>query len=242
MNTSKNKIKTEHFSWLFPAVAIAFFLVFMFVLLGTPLLSGGINTAKDIENQYKLNQSIIDFANDNPTYIVPSGKITKIAYSSEYKKYYIEYSLQTVDGPILNNYTYAMFDKSQVTDLNIGDNIKVAVNSVPTTLSTKAIPLICDGALLNNNGQYLSAIHTKNIGIAFLIIAGALFLFTLWGFMMIYIIMQQTKRDGHYPGHIEVQEELSSTGIICSHCGANVPHYNTYCYNCGRKLKKKKDE
>ena len=154
----------------------------------------------------------------------------------------IEYSIITSNGLTLNNQTYAMFNKDEIQDFSVGDTIKIAVSSMPTNLSTKTVPMICDGAKLDNNGQYWYAQHVKSIGLTFIIIGTILFLYVLWAFMMIYIIMKKNKSDGHYMGHVEVINELASTGIMCHNCGANAPHYNTYCPNCGRKLRKKKDD
>lgn len=212
---------------------IGFFILFFAVmfLISSFSMKAEINKIK-VDQKYYV--AMIQNAEQDSDYL-KSAIVTDKFYNEDYNKWYITYTLKTVNNEDLNGYTFSVYTLEEVNRFEIGQEIQVAVNSKIVTMQTDSIPLDYKDMPLEKDGQYVNA---KTGFVCFVIISSVLgvisvALFVVGGILLAKKIQknEQIKEKEENP-NLSEQENI----VRCKYCGSKLKESSVSCENCGAKL------
>lgn len=213
--------------------------IFALVIGSLVLLTMGGNNKdlKNIEADYLYYQDMIadaeeKLAQGDDSYFVDGIIISKFK-NDNCDKWYVTYYFLDNQGKKVEGYTYSIYTWEQVKDMDNGDIIKLAVDTNPITQDTDSINLDYKNTTLNDDGEYIKIIkskeNTQRVGIIALVIGGLL----VAGAIIIRI-----KASHKVLEDSQDFTEFSNSGRkLCKYCGGYLKSGDTICSDCGGRVK-----
>ena len=234
---SSNRASAQSF-----LVILAFVLFFITTIFGI-CMAGNLSDIKTIERDYNRYQSMIEYAESHDGYII-DAEFETFHYNDEVDKYYFYYSFRTATGSEMRGYTYSIYTFEEVRALEELGTIKIAVDSVPVTLSTDSIPIDYKNHTLEDDGEYANAKSAKTgttVGFVVVLVA---FVGTVVGLILTYTTAK--------PATEEIEKSLDKTSTEpnpttakqseltwqCEYCGNVQSTSNSQCKQCGAPRRK----
>ena len=216
--------------------------------------SGAKSDLEEVKKCYNYYQNMIAYADENPEYQT-TGKITKIAFDSKFKMYYIEYVVNTIvthngKPKIINhrNTSFAMYTIEQSTALYRGMEIKIAFDTPITLISdlTDSINMDYKNVSLYEDAEYKSVKNTIKLTNIAKVVAGIV----AGGLLVVLIVVAtKSKKDNneeldsstntnYNPINTSNNTTPTTKTTYCAYCGSAIPSGSNKCPGCGANQKK----
>lgn len=219
---------------------LIFLLMFMIILsiVGGIMMNSASNEMEVIRADYNRYQTMIEYAEANPEYVV-EGRITGIYLDIGYTKYYYTYQIETQYGSMLNGHTYYIYTMEDLRELNlsVGSTVMVAVDSYPVTLSTDSIPIEYKNFALEDDEEYTMRLSTHRNGKIMLSVCASVAGVAL--IVAIVVFFTAKKEEKSATATASENQPTTSTNTTmqnqnrCPYCGTRLSNTATKCPNCG---------
>lgn len=214
-NDDRVKIRSKIFS------AVAVFFIMLCCLF---VIFASVSNVNKIKKDYLYYQDMIAYAEEHPDYMI-TGKIQTKYYNEDAGKWYLTYYFYTAEDVRVDGYTYSIYNDSQIKSFHSGDNIQLAVDSIPLTTETDSINYDYKNTTLWDDGEYTNAVS----GIAISVVVEI----TLLG-VMVFLIISVVK---DYKKLAKKVDENGNAEIkykyICTYCGGKLTEDDKSCPHCG---------
>lgn len=220
-------------------------LVFFMVILS---IVGGVimnNANKDIsviKSDFEKYHSMIEYAENNPEYLV-EGKVTGIYTDEGFTKYYYTYEFETATGAKVEGYTFYLYTLENLKSLNIAKNspVTLAVDTSPITLSTDSIPLDFKNFNLEDDEEYTKAQSSSKTGKMMLSICASVGGVGLIVAIIVFFTSKKSEKEqpqtvtdtASNSSNPSINLSQNSKSNVCNYCGARLGSNDTNCKNCG---------
>ena len=200
-------------------------LVILFMMMCCTLgIFSPVSSINKIKKDYMYYQDMIVYAEEHPEYMI-TGKIQTKFYNEDAGKWYLTYYFYTDENVRVDGYTFSIYNDSEVQHFHSGDDIQLAVDSIPLTEQTDSINYDYKNKALSDDGEYISAVGTIRVSV----IVECGFFITLV-FVIVSIIKDYktlaSKVDEN--GNAEIKYKY-----ICTYCGGKLTETDSSCPHCG---------
>ena len=235
------------------ASTIRFFFVFgVFLLFFGLACVASFFSAKETIQKIVTDQAyyinMIEYAEEHPEY-QKEGEITGRFYNEDVDRWYITYSLPTMAGGILKGYTFSVYSTEDMKkpEFQVGQPLTLAVDNPNVNILTDSINMEYKNIPLENDGEYLQAIRSRNSSIIIACVFGAVAItLIVVGFVKIKKEAQNEAELGKVTAGNSVlgnngssQKANEQKPRHCVYCGNYVSDEDKKCPSCGsRKFKK----
>lgn len=214
-NDERAKIRSKIFSVF---VMLFIMLCCLFVIFAS------ISNVNKIKKDYLYYQEMITYAEEHPEYFI-TGKVQSKFYNEDAGKWYLTYYFYTDESVRVDGYTFSIYSDAEVSQFHSGDDIQLAVDSIPLTTETDSINYDYKNKSLSDDGEYTKAVS----GITIPIIVE----FALVGILVFLII--SVVRD--YKKLAKKVDENGNADLkykyICTYCGGKLKEDDKSCPHCG---------
>lgn len=223
------------------------FLMFLCLACVASFFSAKQDIQKIVTDQaYYIN--MIEYAEEHPEY-QKEGEITGRFYKEDVDRWYITYSLPTMAGGTLKGYTFSVYSTEDMrkSEFQVGTKIILAVDNPHVNILTDSINMEYKNIPLENDGEYLQAIRSRNSSIIFACIFGAV------SITLIVIGFSKIKKEAQ--NEDDLGKAFSSSDTVagkilgsqneeqkpkhCIYCGNYVGDEEKKCPSCGSRRFKK---
>lgn len=180
-----------------------------------------------IENDYEYYQTMIDYAELHPEYII-EGTVINPYYNEDADKWYVAYYFYTSYGVENRGYTFSIYTAEEAASFHAGDTILLAVNELPLTGYTDSINMDYKDMPIEQDGEYVTCLNGKNNAIIFGTISGIV---TFGIIVALIVIRKKTIKIDDQP--TKTQATTKSTKRYCPYCGSTISAKAEKCKNCG---------
>jgi len=224
---------------------ISLFIPFIFfaliaIIVCSVSISSNKTFIKNIKIDYAYYHQMIAHAELNPEFL-KDAEVTQKFYNDEVDRWYFYYELKTFFGEDLEGETYAIYTTSQISKINIGDKIKVAVDSSEVTNLTDSVPIDFKNFSYKTDAEYmLTSNRLKNIKIAKGVLWGLEGV--LVGGMILYMVKTKKREDqekqvqqerAQEKHRLETEALKKDLDWRCEYCGNKNKASESKCLNCG---------
>lgn len=207
----------------------AFFVLILFGFMSILGLIAAKDQVEKIEDDNTYYISMISYATAHPDYQV-TGKITGKFRNDDCGKWYLTYSLETNDGRTLEGYTYSVYSINEIEQFVVGDDILLAVDSIPVTMRTDSINMDYINIPLDNDGEYIGAKNSKRTAMIMVIACfGASVVVAILTFIKAKKSMKLNELEKEKASSLPQDEGVKR----CKYCGSKQNPEDTKCPNCG---------
>lgn len=214
----------------------ALFMVLMFFcFIFTIIMFVNVNEAKNmlgaIQNDYEYYQSIIEYAETHPSCQI-EGEIIGKYYDDKYDKYFIEYKYKHV-----TDYSFYIYDEQDINNMNIGDTILLACDSVDKTIT---INMDYKNYSLEEDGEYNYYLkRSKNGFLAYIGVAGIIAMIVIVSVIETKYRKKEKESDTTTSTTTSTTTNTSAqTNQYCAYCGSKVTNDSAKCSVCGATNRK----
>ena len=143
---------------------LSIFLAVILIVLSLSMTSMAKTNKSEMANMredYNYYQNLIKYAEEHPTHIIDAKVVGKFK-NIETNRWYLKYTIKPDDienNSYLDPYqtsSYAIYTDEQIDKYEVGDKIKVAVNSLPITTETDSMVVEYKDFKLENDVKYSS--------------------------------------------------------------------------------------
>ena len=233
-------------------------IVLVFALFsGCLITSGAKQSMQTIKDDYARYQEMITYAETNTDYQIKavitdnfkhdSGKyyityafpLNTIADAELWNRYREDLSNNTVENNWVLGYSYSVYTLEQVSSAGLrkGEIINLAINDKNTEINkdTDSIPFDYKDMPLTQDGEYISAQHSKKVGPIVITVAVVLIAGCIVG--MVFVIKtskleEQSKAEQTATAATSAPENQPKQQV-CAYCGAALEPGTKKCPNCG---------
>lgn len=207
----------------------AFFVLILFGFMSTLGLIAAKDQVKKIEDDNAYYINMINYATTHPDYQI-TGKITGKFRNDDCGKWYLTYSIETANGGTLEGYTYSVYSINEIDQFVVGDNILLAVDSIPVTMRTDSINMDYINIPLENDGEYVGAKNSKRTAMIMTIACfGASVVVAVLTFIKAKKSMKLNELEKEKASSPAQNESVKR----CKYCGSKQNPDDTKCPNCG---------
>lgn len=207
----------------------AFFVLILFGFMSILGLIAAKDQVEKIEDDNTYYISMISYATAHPDYQM-TGKITGKFRNDDCGKWYLTYSLETNDGQTLEGYTYSVYSINEIEQFVVGDDILLAVDSIPVTMRTDSINMDYINIPLDNDGEYIGAKNSKRTAMIMVIACfGASVVVAILTFIKAKKSMKLNELEKEKASSLPQDEGVKR----CKYCGSKQNPEDTKCPNCG---------
>lgn len=215
--------------------------LFFFLFFGTLITNMNKNAAKaeivNLEVEYDYYQNMIDYAKEHTEYQV-DAKVTGKFFDDSMDKWYFTYELETANGRgSLEGYTFTHYTTTETYRIVVGQNISVAVDSVPVNYQTDSINMDYDNVALEDIGEYVVAKKSARTSTIVWVVFVILDIAIVAG-IGLYIFKKMKKEDEKEVKKEESAPVSDSNVICCKYCGTISDKGTKKCPGCGAGLRK----
>ena len=198
-------------------------LLFMMIAI-VFIIIASLNSVTKIKKDYAYYQDMIAYAEEHTNYLI-TGKIQTKYYNDDAGKWYLTYYFYTDDNVKVDGYTFSIYDDFEIKNFRSGDDIQLAVDSIPLTIDTDSINLDYKDMPLTKDGEYNNAVYNIKILIVVEIILTGVLTCLIVTIVKSYKKLAQ-KVDENGNGSIKYK-------YICTYCGGKLTEDDKSCPHCG---------
>lgn len=205
----------------------AFFILVLFGFMSTLGLIASNDKIDKIKADNAYYISMISYATAHPDYQV-TGKITGKFRNDDCGKWYLTYSIETANGGTLEGYTYSVYSINEIEQFVVGDDILLAIDSIPVTMRTDSINMDYINIPLENDGEYVGAKNSKRTAMIMTI--------ACFGASVVVAVLTFIKaKKSMKLNELEKEKASSQDESVkrCKYCGSKQNPEDTKCPNCG---------
>ncbi len=228
-------------------IFIPLIFISLFILMFCCIVNSGVkHNISNIETDFIYYKAMVQKAEINPS-LKKQGTITDYFYNEDCKKWYYIYEIE-IENSVkpLEGYTYSLYTFEQISKLNVGDVIEIAVNNPNVNLYTDSVPMDFKDFELEDDGEYIEAKKTKKIMTTMIVIFSILSAALVVG-AIVYMVKTKKREDleqQEEKTRVEEKHELEKKALEkdldwrCEYCGSLNKSGKSKCSTCGAGRKK----
>lgn len=221
------------FSSIFSIMIIALFAVFIAKI-------SFVTRVQVIKSDYNYYQHMCDWASKHPNW---KGTAIVTGKEQKYNKWFIKYKIvDPVTSSSIDGYSFAIYNDEQIQQIQINDEIEVAMNSFDLSIDTDSVPMDYYQISITQDGEYL---HYSKINNSVTVILVVVAIVTVGIGITNGILankylknMRVASLDSDYT---PVSENNNLQVVYCDYCHSKLPPNSTKCEHCGASIRQNKN-
>lgn len=192
-----------------------------------------------IKNDYDYYQHMCSWSAEHPNW---KGTAKVTGKQKKYDKWLITYKIiDPTTNFTLDGYSFAIYDDEQIEQIQIDDEIEVAMNSFNLSIDTDSVPMDYYQVPITQDADYL---HYTKISSSVTVILVIVAVLTIGLGITNGILVNKRLKDaqGNYVDSSYTQvSESNLQAVYCDYCHSKLPPNSTMCEHCGASTRQNKN-
>lgn len=193
-----------------------------------------------IKNDYDYYQHMCDWASQHPNW---KGTAIVTGKEKKYDKWLITYKIiDPTTNFTLDGYSFAIYDDEQIEQIQINDEIEVAMNSFDLSIDTDSVPMDYYQVPITQDADYLH--HTKinnSVTVILVIVAIVTVGIGITNGILANKYLKNMRVASFDSGYTPVSENNNLQVVYCDYCHSKLPPNSTKCEHCGASIRQNKN-
>ena len=195
---------------------------------------------QEIKSDYTYYQHMCDWASQHPNW---KGTAIVTGKEQKYNKWFIKYKIvDPVTSFSIDGYSFAIYNDEQIQQIQINDEIEVAMNSFDLSIDTDSVPMDYYQIPITQDGEYL---HYSKINSSLTVILIVVAIVTVGIGITNGILTNKYLKNMRVAsldsGYTPVSENNNLQVVYCDYCHSKLPPNSTKCEHCGASIRQNKN-
>lgn len=193
-----------------------------------------------IKNDYDYYQHMCSWSAEYPNW---KGTAKVTGKQKKYDKWFITYKIiDPTTNFTLDGYSFAIYDDEQIEQIQIDDEIEVAMNSFDLSIDTDSVPMDYYQVPITQDADYLH--HTKissSVTVILVIVAIVTVGIGITNGILANKYLKNMRVASFDSGYTPVSENNNLQVVYCDYCHSKLPPNSTKCEHCGASIRQNKN-
>lgn len=193
-----------------------------------------------IKNDYDYYQHMCSWSAEHPNW---KGTAIVTGKEKKYDKWLITYKIiDPTTNFTLDGYSFAIYDDEQIEQIQINDEIEVAMNSFDLSIDTDSVPMDYYQVPITQDADYLH--HTKinsSVTVILVIVAIVTVGIGITNGILTNKYLKNMRVASLDSSYTPVSENNNLQVVYCDYCHSKLPPNSTKCEHCGASIRQNKN-
>lgn len=193
-----------------------------------------------IKSDYNYYQHMCSWSAEHPNW---KGTAKVTGKEKKYDKWLITYKIiDPTTNFTLDGYSFAIYDDEQIEQIQIDDEIEVAMDSFELSINTDSVPMDYYQVPITQDADYLH--HTKissSVTVILVIVAIVTVGIGITNGILANKYLKNMRVASFDSGYTPVSENNNLQVVYCDYCHSKLPPNSTKCEHCGASIRQNKN-